>query len=74
VDDFSESVSEAELREFLEADALGSQADPLFKARLRDRLWELVRAALPRSPGVPAPRPTDGRAAKPARKRPPSSD
>ena len=32
-----------ELREFLEADVRGVQADPEFKERLRRRLWEIVR-------------------------------
>ncbi len=37
-------INPDELREFLEADLLGSQADPEFKERLRRRLWALVRA------------------------------
>jgi hypothetical protein len=32
-----------ELREFLEADVRGVQADPAFKERLRRKLWEIVR-------------------------------
>jgi hypothetical protein len=32
-----------ELREFLEADVRGVQADPGFKERLRRKLWEIVR-------------------------------
>ena len=39
-----ESVHPDELREFLEADLLGVQADPEFKERLREKLWALVRA------------------------------
>jgi len=33
-----------ELREFLEGDGLDVRADPEFKERLRQKLWELVRA------------------------------
>ncbi len=33
-----------ELREFLEADLVDVRADPLFKERLRRRLWEMVQA------------------------------
>jgi hypothetical protein len=36
-------VSAEELREFLEADLLGTQADPLFKEALRRKLWAMVR-------------------------------
>ena len=32
--------SDEELREFLEADDLPDYADPEFKARLREKLWE----------------------------------
>lgn len=38
-----------ELREFLEADLLDVSVDPEFKERLRERLWELVKARSPRS-------------------------
>ena len=33
-----------ELREFLEADLIDVRADPVFKERLRRRLWEMVKA------------------------------
>jgi hypothetical protein len=33
-----------ELREFLAADLLPAEADPVFKERLRLRLWRLVQA------------------------------
>ncbi len=33
-----------ELREFLEADLVDVRADPVFKERLRRRLWEMVQA------------------------------
>jgi len=33
---------EDELREFLEADGLEGRADPLFRERLRRRLWALL--------------------------------
>lgn len=32
-----------ELREFLEADTADELADPEFKERLREKLWDLVR-------------------------------
>ena len=33
-----------ELREFLEADHLDVRADPVFKERLRDKLWDLLQS------------------------------
>ena len=36
-----------ELREFLEGDRLDVRADPEFKERLRQMLWEMVRARRP---------------------------
>jgi len=36
-------IDPEELREFLEADLLGSQADPRFKEDLRRKLWLLVQ-------------------------------
>ena len=33
-----------ELREFLEADVMDVKADPIFKERLRKKLWDLVQA------------------------------
>jgi hypothetical protein len=44
LDENATEINPDELREFLEADLLGSQADPEFKERLRRRLWALVRA------------------------------
>jgi hypothetical protein len=43
LDDSAMEVSAEELREFLEADLLGTQADPLFKEALRRKLWAMVR-------------------------------
>jgi hypothetical protein len=40
----SSDPSMDELREFLEADHLGVQADPQFKEELRKKLWKLVQA------------------------------
>jgi len=42
IDDVVADVTTDELREFLEADTLGVQADPVFKEQLRRRLWDLV--------------------------------
>lgn len=39
-----EDVTLDELREFLEADNMDVQADPEFRERLRQKLWELVEA------------------------------
>lgn len=39
-----------ELREFLDADTAGELADPEFKERLRQKLWEMVRR---RAQGLP---------------------
>ena len=36
----SRDPSDAELEEFLEADHLPDYADPAFKERLREKLWE----------------------------------
>jgi hypothetical protein len=44
-------INPDELREFLEADLLGSQADPEFKDALRRKLWTLVRAKYGKPPG-----------------------
>jgi hypothetical protein len=41
-----EEFTSDELREFLEADGLDVGADPVFKERLRRRLWRLVRERL----------------------------
>lgn len=38
-----DEISSEELREFLEADRLGVRADPAFRERLREALWELLR-------------------------------
>lgn len=46
VDGDADAISEAELREFLAADAFGASADPAFKRRLKGRLWEVVEARL----------------------------
>ena len=43
MDEVSEPVTEEELREFLEADSAGVRSDPVFKRRLRDRLWDIVQ-------------------------------
>ena len=37
-----------ELREFLEADHFDLRADPEFKERLREKLWDLVQSKLRR--------------------------
>ena len=58
--DFSEPVSEEELREFLEADSIEVRADPVFKRRLRRRLWKIVRMKLIPGRRVPDVRPTTG--------------
>lgn len=41
-----EAVSEAELREFLAADAFGAPANPEFKHKLQGRLWDIVQTRL----------------------------
>jgi len=46
LNDAAVEVTADELREFLEADSLGVRADPVFKERLRRRLWDLVRARI----------------------------
>lgn len=43
IDTASSDFSIDELREFLEADLVESQADPEFKERLRRRLWLMVQ-------------------------------
>ena len=43
VDEAAMEVSPEELREFLEADLLGAQPDPIFKEALRRKLWAMVR-------------------------------
>lgn len=43
-----------ELREFLEADGLGIEADPAFKERLRRKLWAMVQQRMPSVDGEDA--------------------
>ena len=50
MDDALVEVTADELREFLEADALGVRADPTFKERLRRQLWEIVRSRVRTDP------------------------
>lgn len=38
-----EGIDSADLRDFLAADLLKTKADPIFKERLREKLWNLVR-------------------------------
>ncbi len=51
LDDSAMEISPEELREFLEADLLGAQADPVFKEALRRKLWAMVREKYGRKPG-----------------------
>ncbi len=44
VEDGAMEFTIEELREFLEGDLLGGRADPEFKERLRQQLWEMLRA------------------------------
>ena len=44
MDDGAMEFTMEELREFLDADLLGGRADPEFKERLRQQLWEMLRA------------------------------
>jgi hypothetical protein len=39
----SQEVTLQELEEFLEADRVEMRANPQFKERLREKLWEIVR-------------------------------
>jgi hypothetical protein len=43
LDESDFDVDPAELQEFLAGDLLDVQADPVFKERLRQKLWRLVR-------------------------------
>jgi hypothetical protein len=43
LDEADLEVDPDELREFLAGDLLDPGADPVFKERLRDKLWRLVR-------------------------------
>ena len=49
-DPSAEDVHADELREFLEADECEVEADPLFRERLRRRLWSIVRERFGRGP------------------------
>jgi len=44
VADADPDISPEELREFLSADFLETDADPIFKEALREKLWTLVRS------------------------------
>jgi len=43
-DETSKDIAMDEIREFLEADEIVVKADPVFKAELRQKLWELVQS------------------------------
>jgi hypothetical protein len=61
VDEVSEPITEDELREFLEADRTPVRADPVFKRRLRDRLWDIVQTKALRRREATAASPGGGR-------------
>jgi len=42
-DEVDEEVDADELREFLSADWLDVKADPTFREKLRDQLWQMIR-------------------------------
>jgi hypothetical protein len=46
MDDAANEATMEELQEFLEGDILEVPADPAFKERLRQSLWEMVRLRL----------------------------
>jgi hypothetical protein len=46
MDDAANEATMEELKEFLEGDILEVPADPKFKERLRQSLWEMVRLRL----------------------------
>ena len=43
-DEISKDIAVDEIREFLEADEIDVKADPVFKAELRQKLWDLVQS------------------------------
>jgi hypothetical protein len=43
VEEIDAAAAEDELREFLDADEADGEADPLFRERLRRRLWTMLR-------------------------------
>lgn len=47
VEGSEQAIDPDELREFLAADALECEADPIFKERLRQKLWRIVRKSEP---------------------------
>ena len=52
--DCAEDIGEVamdELREFLEADCFGATADPKFKERLRQTLWDFLQSRADRAHG-----------------------
>jgi hypothetical protein len=48
IEEIAAEFSTEELIEFLEADLLPVEADPAFREKLRDELWELVQRNLPK--------------------------
>ncbi len=50
MEDRANEATMEELREFLEGDVLEVPADPKFKERLRQHLWEMVRLRLRKPP------------------------
>lgn len=51
VDGFDDDFSSAELQEFLDADRYDVPADPVFKERLRETLWQMVKRMRRDGPG-----------------------
>jgi hypothetical protein len=51
--EIAKEFSTEELQEFLEGDKLPSQADPAFRERLRQELWEMVQQRYGRKPDDP---------------------
>jgi hypothetical protein len=52
--ELASKFSMEELQEFLEGDLHPSQADPVFKEKLRADLWELVQARYGKPPKEPS--------------------
>ncbi len=50
MEDGANEVTMEELKEFLEGDVLEVPADPKFKERLRQHLWEMVRLRFQKPP------------------------
>ena len=50
IEEIASEFTTEELQEFLEADQYPIEADPLFKEKLREKLWQLLQRSIQTTP------------------------